>query len=241
MTSAPHPVFVHPSNSQISIWRYMDFTKFVSMLENKGLFLSRADNLGDPFEGSYSRGNEQQWFLESEVSPEVIHMLRENSSWQRQWIFINCWHMNECESAAMWNLYAKTNEAIAIRSTFQKLDDVLDETCHLGIVNYIDYEKDWMPPDNLFAPYVHKRLSFKHECEIRILHYPPSVNGSIIDVNQPPSGGVWKKVDLLALIDTIYISPNSPTWFKELVEQVVASYELSKPILRSELDKDPFF
>src|SRR5690554_6189085 len=32
------------------IWRYMDFTKFVAMLENGGLWFSRADCFTDPFD-----------------------------------------------------------------------------------------------------------------------------------------------------------------------------------------------
>ena len=34
---------------------------------------------------------------------------------------VNCWHINEHESAAMWDLYLKSNEGIAIQSTYQKL------------------------------------------------------------------------------------------------------------------------
>ena len=44
------PVFTTPANPGIKIWRYMDFTKFVSMLENGGLFFARADQLEDEFE-----------------------------------------------------------------------------------------------------------------------------------------------------------------------------------------------
>ena len=35
----------------------MDFTKLVSLLDTKMLYLSRADRLGDPFEGSYPKRN----------------------------------------------------------------------------------------------------------------------------------------------------------------------------------------
>jgi len=53
------PLFVSPQDEVTKIWRYMDFTKFVSMLENKGLFFPSADNLGDPFEGSFSAVNKK--------------------------------------------------------------------------------------------------------------------------------------------------------------------------------------
>ena len=50
-----HPVFAAPENPAIPIWRYMDFTKYVAMLESRALFFGRADLLGDAFEGSISK------------------------------------------------------------------------------------------------------------------------------------------------------------------------------------------
>jgi hypothetical protein len=46
-----HETCLKPANENAKIWRYMDFTKFVSLLEKKALFFCRADKLGDPFEG----------------------------------------------------------------------------------------------------------------------------------------------------------------------------------------------
>src|SRR5690606_37359330 len=34
------------------LWRYMDFSKFVAMLMQKGLYLPRASNMDDKFEGA---------------------------------------------------------------------------------------------------------------------------------------------------------------------------------------------
>ena len=52
-----HPAFEKPSDEDIKIWRYIDFTKFVSLLDKQALFFARADRLSDPFEGSYSKAN----------------------------------------------------------------------------------------------------------------------------------------------------------------------------------------
>ena len=41
-----HPLFVAPPGDAL-LWRYMDFTKFVSLLDTSSLFFSRADLLGD--------------------------------------------------------------------------------------------------------------------------------------------------------------------------------------------------
>jgi hypothetical protein len=172
MPFAHHPVFKQSSDPEASIWRYMDFTKFVSLLETSALFFSRADLLGDPFEGSYSRENERMrplvyQALSSEEIANLSAHLSAIGRWIRQWTFINCWHMNAHESAGMWKLYAKTNEAIAIKSSFSRLTNELDGQIYLGLVEYIDFQQDWLPEGNTLYPYVHKRLSFEHEHEVR--------------------------------------------------------------------------
>jgi hypothetical protein len=35
--------------------------------------------------------------------------------------YLNCWHLNDYESAAMWDIYQRNNDAIAIQSTYTKL------------------------------------------------------------------------------------------------------------------------
>jgi len=52
MSVTENPALIAPTDVDTKIWRFMDFTKFVSMLEESGLFFARLDRLGDPFEGS---------------------------------------------------------------------------------------------------------------------------------------------------------------------------------------------
>jgi hypothetical protein len=140
MATYPHPVIQKPPDVNIPIWRYMDFTKFVSMLENDGLYLARADKLGDP------------------------------------------------------------NEAIAIRSTFQKLDDVLNLSCFLGTVSYIDYERDWLPEGNLLYPFVHKRYPYLSTQELdnynciaqETMHYGWSMIDDMSFIDDPSASATFK-------------------------------------------------
>ena len=46
---------------------------------------------------------------------------------------VSCWHMSTCESAAMWSLYSKTNEGIAIRSTVGRLLEQVDRNTNVYI------------------------------------------------------------------------------------------------------------
>ena len=48
-------------NEQSAIWRFMDFTKFVSVLDKGSLFLCRADKLDDSFEGSSTESDTNFW------------------------------------------------------------------------------------------------------------------------------------------------------------------------------------
>ena len=44
---AEHGSFRPPPEEAV-LWRYMDFTKFVSLLSTNALYFARADTLGDP-------------------------------------------------------------------------------------------------------------------------------------------------------------------------------------------------
>jgi hypothetical protein len=57
MPFEPHPEFKPPRDPKATIWRYTDFTKFLSLLDSSALFFSGVDLLGDPFEGLYPSSN----------------------------------------------------------------------------------------------------------------------------------------------------------------------------------------
>lgn len=254
-TKEQHPCFIAPENENIPVWRYMDFTKFVSLLENQGLYFARADKLGDPFEGSFSRGNEslrtQIYKNHNNKVPleKCFNEMRKLVHWTRQWTMINCWHMNESESAGMWKLYAKTNEAISIQTTFCKLKGVISERCYIGVVNYIDYTSEWMPEGNTFYPFVHKRKSFAHEKEVRCIFQNLPTQGEDFDRSKEQTQyGEWEKIDLSKLIENIYVAPTAPEWFYQLTKEVTHRYFTSdypksnQPnVKKSSLDDEPFF
>jgi hypothetical protein len=252
MPAQIHPVFSHPPRQNAKIWRYMDFTKFVSMLEHKGLYLSRADQLGDPFEGSIPKANHafyQQMFAQINHFPpdrisEITDRRSEIGKNTRREIYVNCWHMNEGESAAMWNLYSKSNEVIALQASFMNLFNCIDSSendqFYVGCIHYVDYETGAIPQGNFFYPFVHKRLSFQHENEVRIIHLLPSnFPGNVLDRETPI--GIWKLLPLEKLISKIYVSPTGPHWFKELVEQTVQRYGFSTLVQQSDLNASPIF
>ena len=85
---AEHPSFHLPTNPSAKIWRYMDFTKFVSLLETNALYFPRIDQLAILM--SLHCGSKLKRF------PPFIDPLIGIG----QTIYASCWHCNEYESAA---------------------------------------------------------------------------------------------------------------------------------------------
>ncbi len=249
-----HKVFRQPANENEKVWRYMDFTKFVSLLESRSLYFTRADRYDDPFEGSYPRINVMaRQVVPDDVPEEHKDKYREsmaklgniNRNWPR-YTAINCWHLNNHESAAMWRLYLKSNEGIAIQSTYQKLRDCFakaNEDIYLGLVKYIDYETEWIEVGNLLTPFVHKRKSFEHEREVRavVMKWPPGDDTGLDFTQETISHGLHFPIDLGLLIEHIYVAPDAPQWFAGLVDSVTKCFGDHYPVIQSKLNQEPLY
>lgn len=286
--STDHPVFQQPSDPNIKIWRYMDFAKYVSLLVTRELWFSRADKLGesfedklgDPFEGTFSPATaeglrrELLAFRDSGELPEetdideIVESQVRGNQWLREWTYVNSWHMNERESAAMWRLYARTNEAVAIQSTYAKLRDCLPSevkagkpdmtgipekwvgppnTVYLGEVQYIDYATEPMPTGNAFHPFMFKRKSFEHERELRAVIPTFPIIEDAQGVQRLPNDltnlepGKAVQVSLEDLVEGVFVAPSAPNWFREVVEAVTSKYGLEHKPVRSSLDEKPLY
>jgi len=51
------PFFEAPRNQNATLWRYMDLTKFMALLEDSAVFFSAAEEFDDPYEGALSQAN----------------------------------------------------------------------------------------------------------------------------------------------------------------------------------------
>jgi len=233
-----------PQDPATKIWRYMDFTKFVSMLETRALYFSRADLLGDPFEGSKTDYKVNR--LLNSAFEQVSHSSKFNEI-QRELVYINCWHMNQVESAAMWQLYARTEEAVAIQSTFSKLEESVGDVSTVCLVRYIDYERDPIGGAHVLPRYIHKRKSFAHEKEVRAIICDQIDVDRLLDraadkdvpLNQAP--GKQIEIDLNDVLEKIFVAPDSPPWFFDLVKKIAVKYGIDLELQQSNLDKEPIF
>lgn len=204
------------------------------MLQTKSLWFSRADCLGDPLEGSVPRVR-----YEAELA---AHGENENqfSTWRKLMLtktHISCWHANNAESFAMWRLYAKSDEAVAIQTNYASLMHHLSDPIFGGLVNYIDYECEDLPSLNLLQPLIHKRRSFEHEREFRLFAWELAADegGDEIRALATPGGLAWP-LDPNSYIDAVYVSPWAPQWFRSVIEQSARDAGLSCPVHQSNLN-----
>ena len=147
----------------------------------------------------------------------------------RLYNYVSCWHMNEHESAAMWEIYKSGQpQGIAIRSTYRNLaESITDErTIYIGTVSYIDFDTEAISDRNSLYPYVHKRKYFEYEREIRAVYCAPSMVPHESKADTVTWGPVGPKaepisVDLDRLINAVYVSPKAEPWFAELVQELI--------------------
>jgi hypothetical protein len=252
-----------PSYPYATIWRYLDFTKFVALLDTQELFFAPVSAFEDQFEGSYSSlnidGRKDFWARHFEDSnPEQLAASHAELARELpQWVFANCWSLSENESAAFWGLYVPESRGVAIRSDLQRLTDCFEpsesseqtlDPLYIGKVDYLDYSKDLIPENDLLYPFVHKRRSFEFESELRavITHFPAGedpdggVTAEELREAAPPEG-LTVAVDVNQLIEAVHVSPTAPPWFFELVSSVVERYECFAEVTQSSLADEPLF
>lgn len=257
-----HPAFSQPDDENIVIWRYMDFAKYVAMLSTKKLYFSRADKLGDPYEGSLTRRERKSLeeraraqemsgdlplFWKGKFFEVLMHAwraaIKEN--------YVLCWHMNPGESEAMWKLYA-SGQGVAIRSTYRALVNSLPSNYspvefagpYVGKVSYINYEEENFDSKNMFYSLLHKRLSFKHENECRAVIWkhgnyagPDPVPLEVLEKNE---AGIFVKASLEQLISCVVVSPKAHPWFSDLVTEVTKMYGYNFDVIPSQQDLEPY-
>ena len=226
-----------------TLWRYMDFEKFVSILMRKALFFARVDKLGDPNEGAVPMSNiqspNQNW---SQVRQYRYVLARST--------LVSSWHNNICESKKMWEKYSgEEGSGIAIKTTMERLKNSLTAIDNykthnkgfcIGNVSYINYlPKGDSLPNKLIAPFFHKKTCFNYEKETRIitLKFKKGKLDPDPDENSHPYLKEWignfYQVNISELIQEVIITPFAPFVCFDFIKKFVSNYLPKTPVRRS--------
>ena len=239
-----NPEFQTPADDA-KIWRFMDFTKFVYLVDKNSLYFARVDKFEDAWEGAITKPMSQlrnNWV--NRLHPYISNQFKKSFNLKKkpmayQFTYLNCWHINEYESAAMWKIYADINYGVAIQSTFERLCGSFQNypnQVQIGKVEYIDYNNATVNMNNFLKLYLSKRKSFEYENELRAIIVIPPTNA-----NWEYPEGINVNIDINKLIEKIYICPKTEDWFLDLVKSITKKYNLDKEIIRSSLADGPIY
>lgn len=245
----------------MKIWRYVDFTKFMHMLATGGLYFPCATTeLKDPYEGWMPRSHMKAMMeinrrildqmKDTQDSFLALHPTRDRAPFdallqdaQRKLNLqkllrevnsrfgVNCWHINEHESEAMWQLYTAAGQGIAIESTKARLEGALKgDGIIVDQVRYMDFDTDEIDKGHRHYGLFLKRKSFAHEQELRATILLPT-----------PGAGTAVPCDLDALVAQIHIFPKAPPYYVDAVKYALeqARPEIKAAIVTSRLLDSP--
>lgn len=138
-----------------TVWRYMSFGKFISLMTYRALWFSKLNILQDTYEGLIPENVKQQMHEENQTfksqfnTPEFHRQIdawpSKNEDDGRELLVVNCWFLGESESERMWNEYGGPSEAVAIKATIGRLAKYVwvpndEHISHIGLVSYVDHD-----------------------------------------------------------------------------------------------------
>jgi hypothetical protein len=251
-TNKTAPVYSPKEN--YSIVKYMDLAKFISLLQTESLFFCRLDKMEDKFEGTsprlsieqikkiirnlYTEGHLKTSNIDESVSNHLSKRL-EIEDKIKKLTCISCWNKNTTESYALWKIYSDINKGIMVTSSINNLIESFKSTpekIKLSEIKYINHDTDYIPIDNTNFPIIHKNLAYSYEQELRLIYQVEAENGLIYNW-KPEENGKYLKTNLNILIEEIVLSPYSPEWFYEIIEDLLFKYRIEKKIKYSKLKK----
>ena len=235
-----------------TLWRYLSFAKFCSLVERRELFFALVSDMEDRYEG----------FISHPPPREPGFRFQEAERWGREMLneiarsaLVSCWTEAGHESSLMWTSYAG-EEGVAIRTSFHDLQEslrVIDAGLPVtfGKVKYIDYGQQQVPRFG-WAPLFHKRREYRGEDEVRaVLPGPPweirpdpdTPKRPVVDIpldsDVAEQRGRYVPVNLGILVKDVVVSPHAAPWFVQLVQSVVDRSPVKASVTLSTLGSSP--
>ena len=232
-----------------TLWRYMSFAKFCSLLDRKALFFSLVGDMEDRYEGFIYPPIPREEGDRLQQAERLGHKtLREMA----RAALISCWTESEHESSLMWEYYAGP-EGVAVRTTFQDLRYSIRSVAELpvtfGQVEYVDYRRKEVPRFG-WAPLFHKRMEYRGEAEVRAILPGPPLPESIpqpdleipvirLDPDVALQRGRYIPVNLEILVKEVVLPPKSAPWFAQAVKSVMRGLPIRPRVTRSAIESPP--
>ncbi|MHB8089670.1 MAG: hypothetical protein ACYDH2_15620 [Anaerolineaceae bacterium] len=227
-------------DDQEKVWRYMSFSRFVWLLQKKKLWLSRADLLDDPWEISLAGNQLEHVIARHPITPiDQYHLLEKMPEtalqrseriikmWRRK-AFICCWSASEHESHALWRIYCRSVEGVAVQTTVGRLRESVGSLPVYRVTYEIPGIRRQTPtlPDLVSK----KRPAFAYEREVRVVLFDDRKDRPDSEQEVLGYGIDW---DPEKNLEQIRIHPEADSSF---METVVALVDLYAPTLKDRVN-----
>jgi hypothetical protein len=220
--------------------RYLDVPRFISFQKTQSLYLCRSDLFPDKFEGSFTL-TVKEAISNSYKKNRIKYTYEKFKRKLREGVFLNCWAHGVDDNMALWWLYGKTNDCVAITTTVARLKNALRQFDGEGqlFLRKVEYIKHWRDPDIEVKPYSnvfkYKAVGYSFENEVRIIldRFASTYEAPTKDE------GIILPVDAQSFLHSIVVSPECSPWFKTIIEDILQRYDLSCPVRNSSMAKEP--
>jgi hypothetical protein len=186
MPYEPHPQVETPPDDAV-VWRFLDFARFLALIERSSLWFARADLLGDPREGEFTDVELSHLQELPPSSPAGAGAGRVVASFRktRRQCFVNCWYKSQHESNARWKRYATGGGGIAVKSSVGAIKRSLksNQRILIGSVRYLDWAEESTWSLNVYSMVFRKHIGYSHESEVRLCTWDAEIGAPAMSVN----------------------------------------------------------
>jgi hypothetical protein len=226
-------MYIEKKNTELpnetTIWRYMDFMKFVDMLDSAALYFTNAAEFEDVYDCSVIPFWENDGLKIDQRCLKKIELIKQST-------FVNCWRIDKDVSDISWRSYLKSDTGVAIKSSIKDLTESFftPESQNFDVrISKVCYGHENVKRRNTEKEVFNvtdaqivkaKKKCFAHENEVR----------AFMTFNEEKKEkGILVKVDLNRLINAVYVSSRSPDWIYSLVKRVSEKYGLKSEVIPS--------
>lgn len=221
----------------LRLWRYLDLAKLVSILDTKAIWLARADTFRDKHEGRFP--DEMRTLIEKAYAsfpaddPSPVKDAEDFQDYLLKNTFLSCWHKNIDENMAMWEIYGRDANAVAVQTNVGRIKHGIDSTDLSGyslLLKPVLYQRaEDVPAILKYADcFFRKRPHFGFEQEVRISldTYLPA------NPTKDTPYGHRLRCSADTLIESIYVHPDSAPWFLDAVNSITTHYDVKVNVKR---------
>ena len=234
IVTAPSPMFaedfpyrdVAPNQALL---RYMDFWKFEDLFRTQTLYFCRADKFLDPLEGTLSvegvhgtSASDVAFNDRVKIAPRCYAEIAAYRDIAKAVTFVNCWHINNKDTAEMWDAYTTSTDSVLVISSGERIKAAVPQSVAMSAVKYVDAATPRTEFDER-SLFFYKDAKFEFEREYRLLIDLKDCGDSIYQ-DHPDDFFRRVSADLSALVYAIQPHPHAPEGTKARIAALVAKF-----------------